>query len=106
MWSASLRDADTIEVLIHSQFVAFSNFLLIRITGGKFSCQFWNGFDYGAVRYATTAQRLILDKKAYKKGDVIKGRIDFECFSELIHPHPASPPSLIRLYGVFKTIVE
>jgi hypothetical protein len=50
-----------------------------------------------------------LDKKEYQKGDVIKGRIDFECLSEF-NPEYAKKfgrdPRTIKVLGVFKTIVE
>ena len=103
---ARLLDGRVIELLIHKNGVAFSDSLLIRISGGEFTCQYWCLFDFGGVRWTTTRQQLTLDKKAYRKGDVIKGRIDFECWSELIEPHPNSPPHETKVYGVFKTIVE
>ncbi len=50
---------------------------------------------------------MTLDKKAYRKGDVIKGRIDIEVLDELINPkYPDRPPRPIMLYRVFKTVVK
>jgi len=103
---ARLLDGHVIEILIHKKSPAFSDSLLVRISGGKFTCQFWSLFDFRAVRWTTTRQKLTLDRKAYRKGDVIKGRIDFACWAELHNPHPDSPPHETRVYGVFKTIVE
>jgi len=52
---------------------------------------------------------LTLDKKAYRKGDVIKGKIDFECVQEPTNREYiekwGSDPTTIKVYGVFKTIV-
>ena len=59
----------------------------------------------------TTRQKLTLDKKAYRKGNVIKGRIDFECVQKVIDPKNIErwgkdPTTTIKVYGVFKTIVK
>ncbi|MFH1115943.1 MAG: hypothetical protein V1792_18685 [Pseudomonadota bacterium] len=103
---ARLLDGEVLEILIYNSGPAFMDSLLVRISGGEFTCQFWSLFDFGAVRWTTTQQKLTLDRKTYRKGDVIKGRIDFACWSELHQPHPASPPHKTNVYGVFKTIVE
>ena len=59
------------------------------------------------LTWTTTRQTLILDKKAYRKGDVIRGRIYFECLDELNNPkYPNRPPRPIKVKGVFKTVVE
>jgi hypothetical protein len=51
-----------------------------------------------------------LDKKVYRRGDVIKGRIDFECMEEKTDPKYiekyGSDQSTIKVYGVFKTIAK
>jgi len=95
-----------IELLIHETRGAFSDSLLVRIRDGKFTCQYWIPYDFGAARWTTTQQKLTVDKKAYQKGDVIKGRIDFESLGELIQPLPHSPTYKVKVFGVFKTIVE
>lgn len=52
-----------------------------------------------------------LDKKVYRKGDLIKGRIDFECVEEeMADPEVAKKyvedPATVKVRGVFKTIVK
>ncbi|MFH1113521.1 MAG: hypothetical protein V1792_06335 [Pseudomonadota bacterium] len=103
---ARLRNGQVLEILIHHNGVAFSDSLLVRVNAGEFTSKHWIPADFGALRQTTTRQTLTLDKKTYRKGDVIKGRIDFVCWSELIQPHPASPSHKTYVYGVFKTIVE
>jgi hypothetical protein len=53
---------------------------------------------------------LTLDKRTYGKGDEIKGRIDFECVREWSNPKYIEKygrgPKTIKVFGVFKTIVE
>ncbi|MFC1834439.1 hypothetical protein ACFL2Q_06860 [Thermodesulfobacteriota bacterium] len=52
-------------------------------------------------RWTPKRQKLTLNKKTFRKGDVIKGRIDLECIEELGgHVGP------VIFYGVFKTVVE
>lgn len=59
------------------------------------------------MRWTTKRQKMTLDKKGYRKGDTIKGKIDFECLDELIDPkYPNRPPRTIQVYGVFKAMVE
>lgn len=62
------------------------------------------------ILWTTKRQELTMDRKMYRKGDLIKGRIDFECLQE-----PTSPKYIekwgrdartIKVQGVFKTIVE
>jgi len=97
-----------IEFLIHDSGAAFSDFLLVRISDGKFTCQYWN--HDGDFTRTTTRQELTLDKRVYRKGDVIKGRIDFECVSKVYDPkdleRPGHYPLNCSVFGVFKTIVE
>ena len=68
--------------------------LRIWIRDGKFKSAYWGD---SSRKSPTTRQKLTLDKKTYQKGDVIKGRIDFECINGL---------DVIKVYGFFKTIVE
>lgn len=60
--------------------------------------------------WTTKRQELTLDKTEYRKGDVIKGRIDFECLQEATRPGFIERHGkwllTIKIYGVFKTIVE
>ena len=64
-----------------------------------------------ALIWTTKRQKLTLDKNVYRKGDVIKGRIDFECVEEPTNPKYIEKwgkiiPSSITVKGVFKTILE
>jgi len=108
---ARLIDDDMIELLFHTFTPMFRESLLIRIRDGKFTCQFWIHDDVGVCTWTTTRQQLTVDKKAYQKGDVIKGRIDFECFQKVIDPKliegwKSDPSRTIKVFGVFKTVVE
>ncbi len=48
-----------------------------------------------------------MNKKEYKKGDLIKGRIPFECAFEMRDVHGNEVPSEVaKVEGVFKTTVE
>jgi hypothetical protein len=106
---ARLIDGQVIDLLIHESRGAFSDSLLVRIRDAKFTSQYWNHDGAGAVTWTTTRQKLTLDKKVYAKGDMIKGRIDFECLSEL-NPKYAQQfgrdPRTVKVFGVFKTILE
>jgi hypothetical protein len=84
-----------IDLLIHVKGGFKYDGLRIWIRDGKFKSQYWGDSSLG---YRTTRQKLTLDKKTYQKGDVIKGRIDFECMKQ--------GPFVIKVYGFFKTIVE
>ena len=77
--------------------------LRIWIRDGKFKSAYWGDSSRGRL---TTRQKLTLDKKTYQKGDVIKGRIDFEGIKSLHGIKPHGLVSTIKIYGFFKTIVE
>jgi hypothetical protein len=107
---ARLLNEDTIDLLFHKRTSgAFSDFLRVRISNGKFSCLYWNHDGYGG--WTTTRQKLTLDKKAYGKGDVIKGRIHFECVfdpkdTDIVEKKGGNPSHTAKVFGVFKTILE
>ncbi|AFM23361.1 hypothetical protein [Desulfomonile tiedjei] len=107
---AKLRDVDMIDLFIHENNPAFFDNLRVQIKNGMFTSQFWTLYKAGprkGLTWTTKRQKLTLDKKAYQKGDVIKGRIDIEILDELIHPqYPDRPPRFIQLYGVFKTVLQ
>jgi hypothetical protein len=103
---AKLLDGDTICLFIHESNPAFYDNLNVQVRKGMFTSWFWTRYKMGPDPIWTTKrQKLTLDKKAYRTGDVIKGRIDFECLDEL-PGWPNRPPRLIKVYGVFKTIVK
>ncbi|MEW6141397.1 MAG: hypothetical protein AB1733_24505 [Thermodesulfobacteriota bacterium] len=108
---ARLLDGHMIDLLLHKDTPAFRDSLLVRIRNGKFACQYWILDNVGAFKCTTTRQKLTLDKRSYRKGDVIKGRIDFECLYHLIDPKDIKlwredPTTTVKVFGVFKTIVR
>lgn len=108
---AKLLDGNVIDLFISEHNPAFDDSLRIRIRNGEFTCQYWIVRGVGAFKWTTTRQRLTLDKKVYKKGDVVNGGILFECLNELINPKDIErwrrdPTCTIKVFGVFKTIVE
>lgn len=50
-------------------------------------------------------QQPSLDKKAFRKGDPIKGRIEIEVLDEF-PKYPARPPRPITVKGVFESILK
>jgi hypothetical protein len=111
---ARLLDGNTIELLIHEKNVPFLEGLHVRIRNGMFTCQYWGLRDVSPAdavfMWTTKRQKLTLEKKSYRKGDVIKGRIDFECVQEITNPKYVEKhgkmPETIQVYGVFKTVLK
>jgi hypothetical protein len=107
---ARLVNANMIDLFIHDSTPAFDDRLIVQIRNEMFSCQYWTYYRAGPTKgltWTTARQGLTLDKKNYRKGDVIKGKIDVEISEKLIHPkYPNSTPGTIAVYGVFKTVVE
>lgn len=107
---ARLLDGHMIDLLIHESNPAFRDALKVRIRNAEFTCQYW-GDGIHTFTWTTTRQKLTLDKKAFRKGDVIKRRIDFECVAKVIDPKNIErwgkdPTTTIKVFGVFKTIVK
>jgi hypothetical protein len=109
---AKSLDGNMIDLLIHEMNPAFIDRLWVQIRSGMFKCQFWTVYVDARkdLIWTTKRQKLTLDKKAYRKGDVIKGRIEFECVQEVGSPKSVDkygrPSATIKVFGVFKTIVE
>jgi hypothetical protein len=107
---ARLVDAHTIDLFIHEDNAEFFDNLTVRIKDGMFTCQYWTGYKGPGKAdwiWTTTRQSLTLDKKTYRKGDVMKGRIDFECVQEPTNPKYVEEwgrnLTTIKVRGVFKT---
>jgi hypothetical protein len=90
----------------------FCDRLRIQIIDGYFRCQYSTVYP-DATRgliWTTKHQRLTLDSEKYHKGDLIKGKIEFECVEEPTDPEHIERAGryvkTIKLYGVFKTIVQ
>jgi hypothetical protein len=112
---AKLLDPNMIDLLIHESNPAYIDAVRVEIRNEMFSCQYWAMYKVGFKRrpgtiWTTTRQELTLDKKIYRKGDVIKGKIELECVEEPTNPEYIEKwgknPKTIKVYGVFKTIVE
>ena len=108
---ARLLDVNAMDLFIHNSGPGYHDALRVRIRNGMFTCQYWTLYKQyipGPLIWTTKRQSLTLDKKAYRSGDVIKGKIDFECLDEQFSKHLErdAHPVTINLYGVFKTVVE
>jgi len=112
---ARLLDPNMIDLLIHENNASHFDALKIQIRNETFSCQYWALYPAGTREepgtiWMTKQQKLTLDKKTYRKGDVIKGKIDLECVAEPTNSEYIEKwgrnPKTIRVHGVFKTILE
>ncbi|MEW6348731.1 MAG: hypothetical protein AB1646_06685 [Thermodesulfobacteriota bacterium] len=111
---ARLLGEKAIDLLIHESTPGFYDRLRVEVRNGMFACQYWTEYLMRltgvTLTWTTKRQELTLDKKAYRKGDVIKGRIDFECIQENTTPEFSSKfgrcLDTIKVHGVFKTVVE
>ena len=104
---AKLYDDGTIDILIHDDSASTNDKLKIEVKNGYFSCQYWTTHvaDRGDedVIWTTKKQKLVLQKKEYRKGDILRGKIEFECLQEVTNPkYGARYPRIIRIEGVFK----
>ncbi len=110
---ARLLDANMIDLDIHKSGAAFVETLNVQVRNGMVSCKYYGLTDVPlpkGLRWTAKRQELTLDKKVYRKGDVIKGKVYFELLQEMTDPQYVekygSTPKTIKIYGVFKTIVE
>jgi hypothetical protein len=109
--SATLQKDGIIELKIEDQSASTGDFLTIQIKDGKFFSQYKTYYpgdpsDINLI-WTTTKQRLILNKKEFKKGEVIKGRVEFECVQEVSNPkYGGRNPQKIRIEGTLKPILE
>jgi hypothetical protein len=108
---AKLLADDTIELFIYGD----AHNLRMVVQNWEFRSQYWyNYIQYTPgdelLTWTTTKQTLTLDKKVYRKGDVIKSTIYFECAEGNNDPNRAEAylkyPRIIKINGVFKTIVK
>ncbi len=110
---AKLLDANAIDLFIHEDNASFIEDLKVQIKHGMFTCEYYGLCDIPSAKglvSTTKRQELTLDKKVYQKGDVIKGKIDFEWVEEVTDPEYVEKygrnPITITIKGVFKTILE
>jgi len=112
---AKVLDTNMVDLFIHESNPADHDRLMVRVRNGMFTCQFWTLFRRPATMrqaatWTTKQQKLTLTKKSYRKGDVIKGKIDFECVQQITDPvlmeHYGRDPTTIKVHGAFNTIVQ
>lgn len=98
---ATLLEDGTIKLSIRDDESYILEGLGIVVEKDRFMSGYGYAFKLGPDwRCVTKKQKLTLDKQAYSRGGVIKGRIDFECLGTGENPKP------IFLKGVFKTILK
>jgi hypothetical protein len=104
---AKLLDIDTVELFIHESTSSTYDNLRIVVQNGAFRSQYWTSYEGPDedLIWTTKRQELTLDKNAYGKGDVIKGRIVFECVEAAKDPG-ARYNRTVKIEGVFKTILK
>jgi hypothetical protein len=108
---AQLLADGTIELYIHDFTAATNDNLKIKIKDGYFTSQYWTVYvvDKGNenVIWTTKKQDLILNKKNYKKGDTIKGKIEFECLQEVTNSKSGERyPQSISIEGFIKPALK
>jgi hypothetical protein len=109
---AKLLPDGSIELFFHEDSPAYYDKLLIVIKSNKFTSQYWTvhiAMSVGEVDepiWITKNQTLLLDKAKYNKGDIIKGKFEFECFENNINPKYNEKSITITVSGVFKTIIK
>ncbi len=109
---AELLGANMIDLFIGETNPEYGDNLTVQIRNGMFMCQYkalYKNTSKGLI-WTTKRQKLALDNKTYRKGDLIKGRIDFECLEKQTDPMVVEKygrrPRTITVDGVFKTIVD
>ena len=110
---ARLLEENAIDLFIYEDSPAFFDQMSVRIRNALFTCQYWTGYKAPGkadLIWTTKRQNLTMDKKVYRKGDVIKGRIDFECVEEPTNPEYVEKygkyVATIKVYGVFRTVIR
>ncbi len=112
---ARLREPGFIDIIVLEDNPADDDNLFISVKNGTFMCRYWTVYKRRSKInperiWTTMRQSLTLNKQKFRKGDEIKGRINFECVEE-----PSNPAYIkkhgkyhytIKVVGVFKTMVE
>jgi len=103
---------DSLELYFHDMTVSTDDNLKVIVKGGKFSCRYWTAY-FAEMRgvhltWITKKQELVLGKKEYEEGDIIKGKIEFECIEKRNGKIYSmnNTPYIIKIKGVFKTPLE
>ncbi|MBP7866494.1 MAG: hypothetical protein KA419_11130 [Acidobacteria bacterium] len=103
---AELTESGELRIFLHDETASTFDNLEITVKDGRFRCQYWTTYpsppgNTGLV-WVTKKQRLTLDRKICRPGDLLKGRVDFTC-EQVDTARPASRPvrRTIRIQGVF-----
>ncbi len=84
--------------------------LLGNIMNGMFACYYQTTCKMPSPTkwWACTTKRqgLTLDKKTYRVGDLVTGRVDFECLEECPECEGQDKPKPVTVEGVFRTILQ
>jgi hypothetical protein len=79
-------DKNSIEIRIYDESASTYDDLTVIVRNGRFSSQYKTVYPVAAANsgliWTTTKQRLVLNKKHYEKGEIIRGCIEFECVEE------------------------
>ena len=107
-------DGNTIDLLIAEAGGGFTEALRVQVRNGTFASHYWCAYVADprdmVLAWTTKRQKLTLENNTYRIGDVISGKIDFECVQEIANPKYVEKygknPTTIKVHGVFKTIVK
>lgn len=106
---AKLNADHSITLYFHEFSTAYDDNLAVTISGSQFRSQFWTAHlirrEADLYVWTTTKQTLILDKKEYRPGDMLKGRIEFKCVEKNLNPKHKEN-DVITVRGVFKTVLQ
>lgn len=108
---AKLTTDGSLELFIHDVSASYLDNLRMVVKDGQFTSQYWTIYpgdkgDEGLI-WTTTRQSLVLNKRKYRKGDEVRGKIKFECLQEITNPkYKGRFPRSIAVQGVFRTVVE
>jgi hypothetical protein len=86
--------------------------LMVWMRKGRFTMDYQGSNVYGKsirlqVRWIPQKQKLTLDKRAYRKGEVIKGRIEFECLKRMRwRGLKQEKTRTFKIFRVFKAILR
>lgn len=108
---AQLREDGTLRILLHDFSASTCDNLEITVEAGRFRSQYWTTYpspsgNAGLV-WVTKKQKLTLDRRVFRRGDSLKGRVDFTCEQvDTARPDARAGRRTIRIQGVFKAEIR
>jgi len=108
---ATLNADGALELFIHDESASYWDNLRILVKGGEFTSQYWTSYpgdkgDEGLI-WTTISQSLVLNKRNYRKGHEVRGRIKFTCLQEETNvKYNGRFTRSITIKGVFQTELE